>query len=61
VWFHQSFRMDDWLLHAMESPIAVGGRGLARGLVYTRDGVLVASTAQEGLMRPTHEEEDRSG
>ncbi len=60
MWFHQPFRADEWLLHSMDSPIAIGGRGLARGLVYTRDGRLVASTTQEGLMRLSPEEEDLS-
>ena len=51
MWFHRPFRMDDWLLYVMESPSASNARGLARGQFFTRDGVLVASTAQEGLMR----------
>jgi acyl-CoA thioesterase-2 len=51
MWFHQPFRVDEWLLHAMDSPAAHGGRGLVRGRVFTRDGRLVASTAQEGLIR----------
>ncbi len=51
VWFHQEFRADEWLLHVMESPCAHGARGLARGCIYTREGRLVASTAQEGLIR----------
>jgi acyl-CoA thioesterase-2 len=51
MWFHRPFRMDDWLLYAMESPNASGGRGLARGQFFTRDGRLVASTAQEGVVR----------
>jgi acyl-CoA thioesterase-2 len=51
MWFHRSFRFDDWLLYAIDSPSASGSRGLARGRFYTRDGTLVASTAQEGLMR----------
>ncbi len=51
MWFHRPFRMDDWLLYAMESPNASGGRGLALGRFYTRDGRLVASTAQEGVVR----------
>ena len=52
VWFHRPFRADEWMLYAQDSPSASGARGLSRGLVYTRDGVLVASVAQEGLMRP---------
>jgi acyl-CoA thioesterase-2 len=51
MWFHQPFRCDEWLLHSMDSPAAQGGRGLVRGQVFTRDGRLVATTAQEGLMR----------
>ena len=51
MWFHRPFRVDDWLLHVMDSPSAHGARGLVRGSVYTRDGTLVASTAQEGLVR----------
>jgi acyl-CoA thioesterase-2 len=51
MWFHQPFRCDEWLLHAMESPSAHGARGLVRGRIFTRDGKLVASTAQEGLIR----------
>lgn len=51
MWFHRDFRMDDWLLYAIDSPSASGQRGLVRGQIYTRDGVLVASTIQEGVMR----------
>lgn len=51
MWFHEPFRMDEWLLHSIESPAARGGRGLVRGMVFTRDGRHVASTAQEGLIR----------
>ena len=51
MWFHRPFRMDDWLLYAMESPNAAGGKGLALGRLFTRDGRLVASTAQEGVVR----------
>ncbi len=51
MWFHRPFRMDEWLLHDIESPSASGSRGLVRGAYYTADGVLVASTAQEGLIR----------
>ncbi|HLA63908.1 MAG TPA: acyl-CoA thioesterase II [Rhodothermales bacterium] len=52
IWFHRPFRADGWLLYAMDSPTAAGGRGFARGTVYDADGRLVASTAQEGLLRP---------
>lgn len=51
MWFHQPFRVDEWLLHVMDSPAAHGGRGLVRGRVFAQDGRLVASTAQEGLIR----------
>ncbi|MBV6795157.1 acyl-CoA thioesterase II [Xanthomonas euvesicatoria] len=51
LWFHRPFRTDDWLLYSLDSPTAQGSRGLARGQFFTRDGVLVASTTQEGLIR----------
>jgi len=51
MYFHRPFRVDDWLLHVIESPSASGARGLVRGQFYTRDGMLVASTVQEGLIR----------
>jgi acyl-CoA thioesterase-2 len=51
MWFHRPFRVDEWLLYSCDSPSAQGARGLARGLIYARDGRLVASTAQEGLIR----------
>ncbi|SHE93367.1 acyl-CoA thioesterase-2 [Thermomonas hydrothermalis] len=51
LWFHRSFRADDWLLYSIDSPSAQGARGLARGLIYDRNGRLVASTAQEGMIR----------
>ncbi len=51
IWFHQDFRCDEWLLYQTDSPWAGHGRGLNRGLLYNQDGVLVASTAQEGLIR----------
>jgi acyl-CoA thioesterase-2 len=52
MWFHRPFRADEWLLYAQDSPSASGGRGFNRGAIFTRDGVLVASVAQEGLIRP---------
>jgi acyl-CoA thioesterase-2 len=52
MWFHRDFRADDWLLYAQDSPSASGARGFNRGSIYTRDGILVASVAQEGLIRP---------
>ncbi|MEI7891918.1 MAG: acyl-CoA thioesterase II [Myxococcales bacterium] len=51
MWFHREFRVDEWLLHVIDSPSAQGARGLVRGRVFTADGRLVASTAQEGLIR----------
>jgi len=51
MWFHRPFRADEWLLYVQDSPSGSGARGFSRGLVYTRDGVLVASAVQEGLMR----------
>ena len=51
VWMHRPFRADEWLLYAMDSPVAAGARGFTRGAIYARDGRLVASVAQEGLMR----------
>jgi len=51
MWFHRPLRLDDWLLCAMESPSASGARGFARASIFARDGRLVASAAQEGLIR----------
>jgi acyl-CoA thioesterase-2 len=51
MWFHRDFRMDDWLLYTVDSPSASGARGLCRGSIFTRDGRLVASAAQEGMLR----------
>jgi acyl-CoA thioesterase-2 len=52
LWFHRPFRVDDWLLYAFDSPSSHAGRGFSRGEIYTRDGRLVASVAQEGVIRP---------
>jgi acyl-CoA thioesterase-2 len=52
MWFHRPFRADDWLLYVQDSPSASGARGYCRGAIYDRHGHLVASTVQEGLMRP---------
>jgi acyl-CoA thioesterase-2 len=52
LWFHANLRVNDWLLYVMDSPWAGNARGLARGHVFTREGRLVASVAQEGLIRP---------
>jgi acyl-CoA thioesterase-2 len=51
LWFHRKFRADEWLLYAQDSPNTSGARGLTRGLIYTQRGELVASVAQEGLIR----------
>lgn len=51
MWFHRDFRFDDWLLYETDSPSAAGARGFCRGSLFTRDGRLVASVAQEGLVR----------
>ena len=52
IWFHRPFRADEWMLYDQVSPSASGGRGLAIGRLFTQDGRLVASVAQEGLVRP---------
>lgn len=51
MWFHAPFRFDEWLLYDQDSPFTGGARGFCRGSIYTRDGRLVVSTAQEGLIR----------
>lgn len=51
IWFHRHARVDEWLLYSLDSPSSSGARGFARGSFHSRDGVLVASTAQEGLIR----------
>ena len=51
LWFHRPFRADEWLLYSIDSPSSQGSRGLARGQIFDRNGRLVASTAQEGLIR----------
>ena len=58
MWFHRPFRADQWLLYAQETPSAFGGRGLARGQVFTADGDLVVSVVQEGLVRTTQKPRD---
>jgi len=55
LWIHRPFRADEWLLYAQDSPSASGGRGFSRGLIFTEAGTLVASVAQEGLIRPRRE------
>lgn len=56
MWFHRPFQVDDWLLYELESPTAQGGRGLAHGRFYDRDGALVASVAQESMFRAPRSE-----
>jgi acyl-CoA thioesterase-2 len=56
LWFHRPFRADQWMLYAQDSPSAGAGRGLARGLIFAEDGTLIASVAQEGLIRPRRKE-----
>lgn len=51
LWFHREIRADEWLLYSLDSPSAAGARGFCRGQLFREDGTLVASTAQEGLMR----------
>lgn len=51
MWFHRPHKLDDWLLYTQDSPNSIGSRGFARGLLYARDGRLIASTTQEGLVR----------
>jgi acyl-CoA thioesterase II len=51
LWMHRPFRADEWLLYCMDSTVASGARGFVRGSIYSRDGSLVASVAQEGLLR----------
>jgi len=51
LWYHRPFRADDWMLYVQDSPSAYGARGFSRGSIYTSEGALIASVAQEGLMR----------
>jgi acyl-CoA thioesterase-2 len=51
MWWHRFARVDEWLLYVQESPNAIGGRGLSLGRIFTREGILVASVAQEGMVR----------
>ncbi|MEF2552215.1 acyl-CoA thioesterase II [Aurantimonas sp. A2-1-M11] len=55
MWFHRPMRVSDWLLYAQDSPSSSGARGLTRGSLYSADGILTASVAQEGLIRPRRE------
>jgi len=60
MYFHRPFRFDEWLLYAIDSPSSSGARGLVRGQLFDREGVLVASCVQEGLMRQREEPSDSS-
>lgn len=51
IWFHRPVKADEWLLYSQDSPTTSGGRGFTRGSIYSRSGILVASTAQEGVIR----------
>ena len=55
LWFHRPFRADEWLLYAQDSPSLSDSRGFSRGLIFSRDGTLIASVAQEGLLRQRRE------
>ncbi len=60
LWFHRDFRIDEWLLYAMDSPNSSGARGFSRGQFFTAGGKLIASTSQEGLVRVLSEGDDSS-
>ena len=51
MWFHRPHPLDDWLLYTQDSPNSIGSRGFSRGLLFSRQGILIASTVQEGLVR----------
>ena len=55
MWFHHTFQFDDWLMYEMESPFSGNGRALVQGKIYNKDGLLVASSVQEGLLRQIKE------
>ena len=56
LWFHRPFRADEWLLYSQDSPNSSGARGFSRGMIFALDGTLVASVAQEGLIRPRRDD-----
>ncbi|MBU1251584.1 MAG: acyl-CoA thioesterase II [Actinobacteria bacterium] len=60
MWWHRFARVDEWLLYVQESPNAIGGRGLSTGRIFTHDGMLVASVAQEGMVRVPESREPRA-
>jgi acyl-CoA thioesterase-2 len=51
MWFHRKLDLNDWILYSIDSPISGNARGYSRGAIYTQDGILLASCAQEGLIR----------
>jgi acyl-CoA thioesterase-2 len=59
MWFHRNFKFDDWLLYQIESPSASNERGFVLGRFFNQKGDLVASTAQEGVIRPTKQEKNK--
>ena len=59
MWFHRPVRVDDWLLYDCDSPSTFGSRGLARGMIFARGGNLVASTAQEGMIRMINTDKEK--
>jgi acyl-CoA thioesterase-2 len=59
MWFHRPYKLDDWFLYTQDSPTSSGARGLTRGSIYASDGTLVASTAQEGLIRQRKPKPDK--
>lgn len=59
IWFHEPFRADEWLLYVTDSPWAGGARGFARGSIFSSDGKLIASTSQEGMIRPVSKGADK--
>ncbi len=61
VWFHRPFRADTWMLYTQDSPSAAGARGFARGSIFQEDGAMIASVAQEGLLRPSKKPKEPTG
>jgi acyl-CoA thioesterase-2 len=61
MWFHRDFKLDDWMLYVCDSPSSSGGRGLARGMIFNLQGQLVASTAQEGVIRLRRDDNAKAG
>ena len=61
MWFHRPHKLDEWFLYTQDSPSTSGARGLTRGQIFSSDGALVASVAQEGLIRVRDQSGSRSG